>query len=190
MQTTRSEITKNMLAEALEILLQEKTLGKITIKDIVAKCGLNRQTFYYHFDDIYELVEWVFRKKLLHIFTPYSGEALWQEGLKDFLIAIENNRQLCKNALCDMSQEQMYHLFFEDISALVNRAIYDISGDMNVDDAYSENIVLFFSISFASIIEQWTYGKIDSSTDALVCFLDIMIQDQINGAISRLKREN
>ena len=187
MQTTRSDITKTMLAEALESLLYEKTLGKITIKDIVTKCQLNRQTFYYHFDDIYQLVEWVFKKRLIQVFSPYSGEALWQEGLREFLKAIENNRQLCKNALCDMSQDQMFHLFYEDIRALVTRAIGDIAGDYKVQEDYVKNITLFFSISFSSIIEQWTYGKIDLSIDELIDFLDGMIQDQIYGAINRKK---
>ena len=55
-----SDLTKKALAEALKNRLSKTTLKNITIKDLTDDCGLNRQTFYYHFSDIYELMEWIF----------------------------------------------------------------------------------------------------------------------------------
>ncbi len=55
-----SDLTKRALAEALKTRLSKTTLKNITIKDLTDDCGLNRQTFYYHFSDIYELMEWIF----------------------------------------------------------------------------------------------------------------------------------
>ena len=47
------------IAYALKELVEEKSLNKITIQDIAEKCGINRQTFYYHFPNIIDLVEWI-----------------------------------------------------------------------------------------------------------------------------------
>ena len=44
--------TRHLIAQALEDLLRQKTLDKITVKEIVEKSGVNRQTFYYNFEDI------------------------------------------------------------------------------------------------------------------------------------------
>lgn len=55
--------TKKLLADGLKELLEKKTLDKITVKELVATCGVNRQTFYYNFQDIYELLEWFLWKK-------------------------------------------------------------------------------------------------------------------------------
>lgn len=52
--------TKRMLADSLQELMIGKSLSKIRIGDICKTCGVNRQTFYYHFQDKYELVGWVF----------------------------------------------------------------------------------------------------------------------------------
>ena len=49
--------TKMAIAYALKELVEEKSLNKITIQDIADKCGINRQTFYYHFPNIIDLVE-------------------------------------------------------------------------------------------------------------------------------------
>ena len=56
-----SEITKKALAETLKKLLSKNKLNKITIKEITEDCGVNRQTFYYHFKDIYDLLEWIYK---------------------------------------------------------------------------------------------------------------------------------
>ena len=53
-----SQITKRALEQSLKNLLLQKPLTKITINDIAGDCGINRMTFYYHFKDIYDLVEW------------------------------------------------------------------------------------------------------------------------------------
>ena len=53
-----SNITKHALAESLKKLLLKKPLNKITINDLTTDCGISRMAFYYHFKDIYDLVEW------------------------------------------------------------------------------------------------------------------------------------
>lgn len=65
-----SQVTKRALEQSLKNLLLKKPLNKITINDITEDCGINRMTFYYHFQDIYDLVEWACiedAKKLLRI---------------------------------------------------------------------------------------------------------------------------
>ena len=54
-----AQITKKALEASLKNLLLQKPLSKITIQDITDDCGISRMTFYYHFSDIYHLVEWV-----------------------------------------------------------------------------------------------------------------------------------
>ena len=67
-----SDLTKKALAEALKNRLSKTTLKNITIKDLTDDCGLNRQTFYYHFSDIYELMEWIFVDEANRILNLYS----------------------------------------------------------------------------------------------------------------------
>ena len=55
-----SEITKRAFASSLKKMLAKRPLEKIRVIDITEDCGVNRQTFYYHFKDIYDLLEWVY----------------------------------------------------------------------------------------------------------------------------------
>ena len=68
-----SNITKKALAQSLKELGSTKILDKITVADITNHCGVNRQTFYYHFNDKYELLNWIYTEDL---FKPLTKDEL------------------------------------------------------------------------------------------------------------------
>ncbi len=72
-----SNLTKRALEASLKKLLLKKPLDKITISDIADDCGMNRMTFYYHFQDIYDLIDWSFAEeaeKILEVdYRKYGG---------------------------------------------------------------------------------------------------------------------
>lgn len=77
-----SNTTKRALEASLKKLLLQKPLDKITIQDLTTDCGISRMAFYYHFKDIYDLVEWVCvedGKRALQGKRTYNS---WQEGLE------------------------------------------------------------------------------------------------------------
>ncbi|MEG1932709.1 MAG: TetR family transcriptional regulator, partial [Pygmaiobacter sp.] len=57
--------TKRVLGDSLKELMQKKPLAKISVGDITAHCGINRQTFYYHFKDKYDLVNWIYTSETI-----------------------------------------------------------------------------------------------------------------------------
>lgn len=71
-----SALTKKALASALRARLEKNTLDSITVKDITDDCGLNRQTFYYHFQDIYELLEWLLNQEAKDIIASVDISAI------------------------------------------------------------------------------------------------------------------
>lgn len=72
--------TKRTLSETLKKILQEKSLDKVTVVDIVEASAINRQTFYYHFKDIYDLVEWTFLTDNTQSLSGKRSYATWQQG--------------------------------------------------------------------------------------------------------------
>lgn len=69
------------LAEALKTLMAQKLMDKITIHDITELCGIRRQNFYYHFEDVYDLMRWMFSEEAVSLLRRHEGTLLWQEGL-------------------------------------------------------------------------------------------------------------
>lgn len=64
---------KLILAAALKELMQQKPFEKITIQDITQKCGIRRQNFYYHFADVYALLQYMFEEEAICLLKNHEG---------------------------------------------------------------------------------------------------------------------
>ncbi len=93
-----SNITKHALAESLKKLLLKKPLNKITINDLTTDCGISRMAFYYHFKDIYDLVEWTCLEESRKALQGKKTYDTWQEGLLQIFEAVYENKPFIINA--------------------------------------------------------------------------------------------
>lgn len=75
-----SRLTKLALLDAFTVLLQKKPFSKITIQDITSACGISRMTFYYHFDDIYDMIDWAIKEKLQKAVDTNFTYDTWKQG--------------------------------------------------------------------------------------------------------------
>ena len=71
-----SDQTKQALAAALKELMAQKPIDKITIHDITERCGIRRQNFYYHFEDVYDLMRWMFSEEVVSLLLRHEGTLL------------------------------------------------------------------------------------------------------------------
>ena len=79
-------------------LIEEKPFNKITITDLTKKCGLNRMTFYYHFDNIYELMIWGLEMQMQEASKDCVNYENWKIGyLRIFYFALERKNTLKKS---------------------------------------------------------------------------------------------
>lgn len=75
------EYTKDKIADTLMRLLANKSLDKITVKLLVSECGISRQSFYYYFQDILDVTQWLIRKKTNELLQ----KSLKQEDPRDIV---------------------------------------------------------------------------------------------------------
>ncbi len=91
--------TKKKLAGALKELMKTIAFDKITISDITEKCGMHRQTFYYHFQDRYELLDWIFLNEIIEPFTTdFSFENI-SEKFDNLFETMQGDKKFYQNAL-------------------------------------------------------------------------------------------
>ena len=102
-----SNITKRALEDSLKHLLLKKPVNKITINDITEDCGVNRATFYYHFQDIYALIEWSCEEDSRKALSNNTTYDTWQQGFLNILHAVEDNKPFIVNVYRHVSQEQI-----------------------------------------------------------------------------------
>ena len=69
-----SQLTRKAIMQCTLELAEKKSLKKITVKDIADACGITRSTFYYHFSDIYDVLDGVVQTKIDEFNNEYNGE--------------------------------------------------------------------------------------------------------------------
>lgn len=114
-----SEHTKQQLASALKVLMAERPMDKITISDLTAICKIRRQSFYYHFEDIYDLLRWMFQNEAISLLQQHEG-ALRLLRLFRYL---EENRAVCLCALKSMGRDHIKRFFEADIYSIIHHTI-------------------------------------------------------------------
>ena len=75
--------TKQRIQETFVTMLDQESWDKITVKDLVDRCGMNRNTFYYYYQDLYALLEELLQEEAERIIEAHYAVALWQEGFLD-----------------------------------------------------------------------------------------------------------
>lgn len=117
-----SDLTKRALEQSLKNLLLQKPLSKITISDIADDCGINRMTFYYHFKDIYDLIEWSCEEDARKALEGKKTYDTWQQGLLQIFEAVQENKVFILNVYRSISREQVEKLPLQaDLSAADRR---------------------------------------------------------------------
>ena len=115
--------TKPALEASLKKLMLHKPLDKITINDLATDCGISRMSFYYHFRDIYELIEWVCVEDGRRALQDKKTYDTWQEGLCQVFEAVLENKPFILNVYRSVSKDKiesyLYKLTYELIASVV-----------------------------------------------------------------------
>ncbi len=147
--------TKLALEASLKNLLLKKPVDKITITDLTNDCGITRMAFYYHFKDIYDLVEWSCYEdasKALHGKKTYET---WQEGLMQIFEAVMENKPFIMNVYHALSREQIENYLFRLTRDLIMNVIKECSKGMNITVSEQSFIADFYKYSFVGVMLDW-----------------------------------
>lgn len=185
-----SEQTKHQLADALKTLMTQKPMDKITISELTTLCQIRRQSFYYHFEDIYDLLRWMIQNEAINLLQQQEGALLWKEGLLQLFRYLEENKSVYLCALKSVGRDHIRRFFEADIYAIIHRTIEQLGEDIGVQSNLNsfvdvEMLTHFYVVALAGIIESWLLGEIDRTPEELIQFGDIILNDQVNGAALR-----
>ena len=150
-----SNITKKALMESLKKLMLQKPLNKITINDLTADCGISRMAFYYHFRDIYDLVEWACLEESTKALQGKKTYETWQEGLLQIFEAVYENKPFIINAYHAVSREQIENYLFRLTRDLIMNVIKECSKGMNITVSEQSFIADFYKYSFVGVMLDW-----------------------------------
>ncbi len=158
-----SSLTERALAASLKKLLEKKTLDKITVKDITDACGVNRQTFYYHFHDVYDLVEWILMEEAEKFRSQYEREEDLKVLVSKLTERLTENRSFIINTFYSVNRRQL-EKFLQDLvrPALKNIAAGYAEG-RHISQEDQEFVVNIFDFALIGLVTEWVGHGMDTT---------------------------
>lgn len=144
-----TQLTKKALAYSMKQLMEVKPMKKISISDIVEGCSMNRQSFYYHFKDKYDLVNWIFYTELVITLKDLPlGNLEILEAICEYFYS---NKTFYKNAFEVKGQNSFSEYFGEVIHAILKSQLSELFKSNKEVDFYAT----FYADAIKVSIERW-----------------------------------
>ncbi len=184
-----SQVTKRALEASLKHLLLQKPLNKITINDIAEDCGINRMTFYYHFKDIYDLIEWSCEEDASRALAGKKTYETWQQGLLQIFEAVLENKPFIMNVYHSVSREQVENYLYKLTYNLMEGVVEEQAQGMSVRAEDKTFIATVYKYVFVGLMLDWIKDNMRGDPALLVDRLDQVIHGSINAALQRLRTD-
>lgn len=182
-----SQITKRALEESLKRMLLKKPVNKITILDITEDCGISRMTFYYHFKDIYDLIEWSCLEDAAKALDGKKTYDTWQQGFLQIFQAVLENKPFIQNVYQSVSREQVENYLYTLTYRLLIGVVEEKAAGMDVRDTDKEFIANFYKFAFVGLMLDWIKDGMKKDPQQIIDRLSILIEGEITRALDRYR---
>ncbi len=184
-----SQTTKRALEESLKKLLLKKPLDKITIADIAEDCGISRMTFYYHFKDIYDLVEWSCVEDAAKALDGKKTYGTWQQGFLQIFEAVQENRPFIMNVYHSVSREQVELYLYRLTYGLLIGVVEEKAAGMQVRQEDKKFIADFYKFAFVGLMLDWIKNGMKEDPQRIIDRLSTLIHGDVTRALNKYRTD-
>ncbi len=185
-----AQFTQKAIMASLIKLLNAKPLDKITIKDIVEDCGVNRNTFYYHFEDIPSLVKRILNEETQKVLLDQEEMSSWEEGfIKASNFALENKTVVYH--IYNSARREEVERYLSDISGeVIRRYVETEAADISTKEEDRKLIISFYKSALTGMILDWLNNGMKYAPEPMIRRLGVMLRGNVRTAFERVKEEN
>lgn len=181
-----AQFTKKVIIDAFFKLLSEKSFDKITVKDIVDECQINRNTFYYYYEDIYDLVENIFQIKLEEIAKKELTQS-FEEEFKQNISNVLKYRPAIEN-MYHSKERDMFIKYLEGIADnFADKYIRKRAENFSIPSEDLELLIACYSASICGIVSRWVQNDSGLSLDVFVHKLSLIYENSIDVSLKAVE---
>ena len=171
--------TKRKLAAALKELMNNTTFDKITVSDITEKCKVHRQTFYYHFQDRYELLDWIFFNEIIEPFvTDFKFDNMYDK-FNSLFETMYNNKKFYQNAIKTKGDDLTRY-----ISSVASKQFINLIRDLGKENGLKANdnnegmmMAEFFGYGISGVVMSWALRGMKETPEVMTGRIENLVEN-------------
>lgn len=152
-ESVSAKRTKEAFAQALKQSVRKKPLSKVTVSELVQACGVNRKTFYYHFQDLYDLLAWTLEAEAMEVVRQFRLPMDYERAIRYVMEYVERNDYLICCAYDVMGREQMKRFFYADFAEVITAAVE--GAGITAGPGLQSFAVEFYTDAIADTLIRW-----------------------------------
>lgn len=178
-----AQFTQKAILSTFQAMLEEMPFDKITVSALVKRCEISSNTFYYHFRDIYDLLDnWLMNTFQMFVEKP---DFSWREAAKEFLYVCQKNKKIVYHLSKSLSRERLEQYFFSQSNDYFVRYIKDIAGDRTLPETFASQLAEFCRYSTTGFFLRFLWNQMDEDIDKSVDRLADMFDGFVESAIEQ-----
>ncbi len=185
-----SVFTEKAIVEAFIQLLNEYPLDKITVKSIVDSCGVNRSTFYYYFEDIYDLINTIFEYETKRIVENHSDYTSWMDGIKEAVSFAIDNKKAVYHVYKSVSRESLERYLNVVFDKVLMDAVASQAEGTNASQKDIRLVADVYKYTLIGLIFKWLEEGMTADPDIVIDKLGYLLEGNIHEMLLRAGRYN
>lgn len=181
--------TKSLIFRAFILLLNEKPFDKITVRDIVEKANINRNTFYYYYSDIYELLEEIFSMEENEMVESHSKGFRWFISFSDLINISYKNKKLIHNICASRSYEYLESYMFKSCNKILTEYIHELTDNKNIPESAIEFMIKFYEYAISGSLSDWYRTGMHEKPDEILQNFLLMFEGLVTTVDRIVERE-
>ena len=173
--------TKKAIAASLKKKMAQKPLSKITVSEIIADCGVNRKTFYYHFEDIYALLKWILEEEAIEVVKRFDLLVEPEEAITFVIDYVNANKHILCCAYDSMGREEMKRFFYADLIGVASSIIEGVEQELGIStpDNFKKLLIAFYTEAMVGMLVDYFQAPEKYSREDLIRDLLFILQHSI-----------
>lgn len=186
----KTQMTKTILAESLKKLMSVRSFDHITIKDITDEAGFIRPTFYNHFKDKYDLVEWIFQEEVILPTKQLFQMGMHREGIRLMLVTMEKEKDFYLRAAKIEGQNSFRQIVFESISNLIYEVLKKKTENKEETSILFSPLILseYYANAETFLLFKWIENGMRVSADEMEKIHSILISFSFEDVVKEISK--
>ena len=181
---------RQIFANTVIDMMNTKSLNAITVTDIVNQCGVSRQSFYYYFKDIYDLLEWIFTQELESALNEYSDIDSWQTGYIRIMRWAQKNKPLVMNTYRSIQREYIEVFMYRVLYQYIIKVVETEAQDLHVTEEQCASVAQFYTLAINAISLEWIRTGMVDSPEVVAERVNFMIEGDFRKALLKFQEIN
>ncbi|MFQ8573610.1 TetR/AcrR family transcriptional regulator C-terminal domain-containing protein [Ruminococcus sp.] len=176
---------KKMLSASLKHCMEKKSLSKITVTDIVTDCGLNRKTFYYHFQDVPDLLKWTLEQEAVDVVKQFDLLNELEEALRFAVRYIRENSHMINCAYDSIGRDELKRFLNHDFQSIVMSIVEQIERKENVhtDPDAKKIICNFYTEGMAGELVDLLKSRDAAQDEKSIRCISLVVRTSLEAAV-------